>query len=100
GAPEEAEQLLEESMPEVEQEGGWPAAAIRQIRAFARVGREGLAGASEDLGGALGGVRGIGDRCGRVRALRLLVSVELMQGRHELATQRLEEALRCAWELR
>jgi predicted ATPase/DNA-binding SARP family transcriptional activator len=100
GAPEEAEQLLEESMPEVEQEGGWPAAAIRQIRAFARVGREDLAGASEDLEVALVRFRQLGDRWGMVQALELLGSVELLQGRHELATQRLEEALRCAWELR
>jgi hypothetical protein len=34
GAPEEAEQLLEESMTEVERAGGWPAAVIRQVRAF------------------------------------------------------------------
>jgi predicted ATPase/DNA-binding SARP family transcriptional activator len=100
GAPAEAEQLLEESMTEVEREGGWPAAVIRQVRAFVRVSREDLAGASEDLEVCLVRFRQLGDRWGMVQALELLASVELLRGRHERATQRLEEALRCAWELR
>jgi predicted ATPase/DNA-binding SARP family transcriptional activator len=100
GALEEAEQLLEESMLEVEGEGGWPAAAIRQIRAFVRISREDVAGTAEDLEVCLVRFRQLGDRWGMVQALELLGSVELLQGRHELATQRLEEALRCAWELR
>ena len=100
GAPEEAEQLLEESMVEVEREGGWPAAVIRQIRAFARISREDVAGVSEDLEVCLVRFRQLGDRWGMVQALELLGSVELLQGRHGRATQRLEEALGCAWELR
>jgi predicted ATPase/DNA-binding SARP family transcriptional activator len=100
GAPEEAEQLLEESMVEVEREGGWPAAVIRQIRAFARISREDVAGVGEDLEVCLVRFRQLGDRWGMVQALELLGSVELLQGRHGRACQRLEEALRCAWELR
>ncbi|HET8644540.1 MAG TPA: tetratricopeptide repeat protein, partial [Vicinamibacteria bacterium] len=100
GAPEEAEQLLEESMVEVEREGGWPAAVIRQIRAFARISREDVAGVGEDLEVCLVRFRQLGDRWGMVQALELLGSVELLQGRHGRASQRLEEALRCAWELR
>jgi predicted ATPase/DNA-binding SARP family transcriptional activator len=100
GAPEEAEQLLEESMVEVEREGGWPAAVIRQIRAFVRISREDVAGAGEDLEVCLERFRRIGDRWGMVQALELLGSVELLQGRPGRASQRLEEALRCAWELR
>jgi predicted ATPase/DNA-binding SARP family transcriptional activator len=100
GAPEEAEQLLEESMLEVEREGGWPAAVIRQVRAFVRVGREDLAGAGEDGEVCLVRFRQLGDRWGMVQALELLASVELLQGHHGQACQRLEEALRCAWELR
>src|SRR5512132_188797 len=100
GAPEEAEQLLEESMVEVEREGGWPAAVIRQIRAFARISREDVAGVGEDLEVCLVRFRQLGDRWGMVQALELLGSVELLQGRHGRATQRLEEALGCAWELR
>src|SRR5512132_2335954 len=100
GAPEEAEQFLEESMVEVEREGGWPAAVIRQIRAFARISRADVAGVAEDLEVCLVRFRQLGDRWGMVQALELLGSVELLQGRHGRATQRLEEALRCAWELR
>jgi predicted ATPase/DNA-binding SARP family transcriptional activator len=100
GAPEEAEQLLEESMLEVEREGGWPAAAIRQIRAFVRISREDVAGTAEDLEVCLVRFRRLGDRWGMVQALELLGSIELLQGRQGRATQRLEEALRCAWELR
>jgi predicted ATPase/DNA-binding SARP family transcriptional activator len=100
GAPEEAEQLVEESMVEVEREGGWPAAVIRQIRAFARISREDVAGVGEDLEVCLVRFRQLGDRWGMVQALELLGSVELLQGRQGRATQRLEEALRCAWELR
>ena len=100
GAPEEAEQLLEESMLEVEREGGWPAAAIRQIRAFVRISREDITGTVEDLEVCLVRFRRLGDRWGMVQALELLGSVELLQGRQGRATRRLEEALRCAWELR
>jgi predicted ATPase len=100
GAPEEAEQLLEESMMEVERAGGWPAAVIRQIRAFVRISREDVEGAGEDLEACLVRFRQLGDRWGMVQALELLASVELLHGRHERAAQRLEEALRCAWELR
>jgi tetratricopeptide (TPR) repeat protein len=100
GAPEEAEQLLEESMTDVERAGGWPAAVIRQVRAFVRVGHEDLAGASEDLEVCLVRFRQLGDRWGMVQALELLGSVELLQGRQGRATERLEEALLCAWELR
>jgi predicted ATPase/DNA-binding SARP family transcriptional activator len=100
GAPGEAERLLDASMTEVERAGGWPAAVLRQVRAFARVGREDLAGAGEDGEVALVRFRRLGDRWGMVQALELLASVELLQGRYGQATQRLEEALRCAWELR
>jgi tetratricopeptide (TPR) repeat protein len=100
GAPGEAERLLEESMMEVERAGGWPAAVIRQVRALARVGAGDVAGAGEDGEVCLVRFRQLGDRWGMVQALELLASVELLQGRYGQATQRLEEALRCAWELR
>src|SRR6266545_1231362 len=96
----EAEQALDEALDEVERAGGWPAAIIRQLRGFARAMRGNFAGAAEDGEVCLARFRELGDRWGMVQALELLGMVDLVYGRYERAEARLQQALRCAWELR
>jgi predicted ATPase/DNA-binding SARP family transcriptional activator len=96
----EAEQALDEALEEVERAGGWPAAIIRQLRGFARAMRGNFAGAAEDGEVCLARFRDLGDRWGMVQALELLGMVDLIYGRYERAEAGLQQALRCAWELR
>jgi predicted ATPase len=97
---EQAERTIDGALEEVERIGGWPAALIRLMRGFARASWSDRAGMREDGEVALERFRELGDRWGSVQSLELLSAVDMMEGRYGRASERLQEALRHAWDLR
>jgi predicted ATPase/DNA-binding SARP family transcriptional activator len=97
---EEADRALDEAVDQAERLGGWPVAYVRLMRGFTRTTRGDRPGQREDGEACLALFRELGDRWGVVQAQELLSALDLQEGRYAEATARLEEGLRCAWELR
>jgi len=106
GGADEAERAIDEALDEVERAGtvdgpeSWPAAILRQLRGFARAMRGNITGAVEDGTASLAHFRQIGDRWGMTQALELLGMIDGLRGNYQQAEATLNEALRCAWDLR
>jgi predicted ATPase/DNA-binding SARP family transcriptional activator len=97
---EVADRALDEAVDQAERVGGWPTAYARLMRGFTRTTRGDRAGQREDGEVCLARFRELGDRWGVVQAQELLSALDLQEGRYAEATARLQEGLRCAWELR